>query len=230
MDNGLITALFDSDGTLYSNQQGRGMLEYLESHGHHSQAAGYLRFFVLLRLLHQLGWISLERFQQITTIRLGRLVKGQSEPEAAAMFDWVAGEYLLPSQRQETAGRLREHQAGGYRVVIISAMFTPCLKRIAEYFDVKDFIGTELESRDGIYTGRIIPPLVSGQVKAEAARRFFAAHTWPVNWEASYAYGDSSTDRYLLGLVGHPRAVYPDRKLYELALERKWDILGTPKS
>lgn len=225
----MIVALFDSDGTLYSNQQGRGMLKYLDSHNQRSRSRIYYGSFVALRFLSKLKLLSAERFQQATTIRLGWLVKGWTEPEAAKMLDWVAREYLLPTKRTDTEQRLRDHQSRGHKVVIISAMFVPCLKRITEYFGVTDFIGTGLESKDGVYTGRIIPPLISGEVKAESARRFFSSHHLEVDWSSSYAYGDSSTDRNLLGLVGHPVAVHPDAGLFELAQSRNWEILGNRK-
>ncbi len=225
----LIAALFDSDGTLYSNQQGRGMLKYLEIHGKAQTARKYLRNFIALRLFVKMKLLKPERFQQITTVRLGWLVKGLNRMAADEMFAWVAKEFLLPSQRPEVGKRLTDHQTNGHQVAIISAMFVPCLERIAGHFDVKDFIGTELESQGGMYTGRIIQPLISGAVKAERARQLFSARNLEVDWKASFAYGDSFSDHNLLELVGHPVAVHPDQKLHHFAVERNWEVLGAPK-
>jgi HAD superfamily hydrolase (TIGR01490 family) len=180
-------------------------------------------------LLTKLKLIPIDRFQQYFTERLSWLVQGMDIKQGEAMFDWVAQEYLLPTQRPDTAERLQRHQAQGHTVAIVSAMFVPCLKSIAEHFGVKDFVGTQLEVRDGRYTGRIVPPLISGAAKAEQARQLLLAHGQQIDWESSYAYGDSFTDHGMLALVGHPVAVHPDTKLYALAQARKWEVLGTPK-
>ena len=49
------------------------------------------------------------------------------------------------------------------------------------------------------------------------------------DWEASFAYGDSFTDRQILEITGHPTAVYPDAKLHALAREKHWELLDQPK-
>jgi phosphoserine phosphatase len=33
----------------------------------------------------------------------------------------------------------------------------------------------------------------------------------------------------MLNLVGNPVAVYPDSKLFTLAKEKQWEVLGKPK-
>jgi HAD superfamily hydrolase (TIGR01490 family) len=225
----LIVALFDSDGTLFSNQQGRGMLKYLEAHGRGLAARMYWGALAPAYFLTRLKLIPTERFQQYFTVRLGSLVKGMDPAEAGAMFEWVANDYLLPTKRPETEQRLKDHRARGHAVVIVSAMFVPCLALIGTHFGVTDLIGTELEMRDGRCTGSIVPPLISGPAKAERVRQLLAARADRIDWSASFAYGDSFTDRDMLGLVGHPVAVYPDAKLNALALEKKWEVLGTPK-
>ena len=225
----MIVALFDSDGTLYSNQQGRGMLKYLETHGRRTSAQLYYASLFPALLLHKLKLMPIDRLQQFFTVRLSWLVKGMDLQQGEAMFDWVAQEYLLPTGRSDTAERLQRHQAQGHTVAIVSAMFVPCLKSIAGHFGVKDLIGTQLEVRDGHYTGRIVPPLISGAAKAEQARQLLSAHGGEIDWGSSYAYGDSFTDRDMLRLVGHPVAVYPDAKLYALAQARSWEVLGAPK-
>jgi phosphoserine phosphatase len=45
-----------------------------------------------------------------------------------------------------------------------------------------------------------------------------------------YAYGDTEQDLPLLEHADHPTAVYPDKKLKTVALDRGWEIIGdTPK-
>ena len=42
----------------------------------------------------------------------------------------------------------------------------------------------------------------------------------------AYAYADSASDLPLLMACGHPVAVNPDRRLREVARQRRWPILG----
>jgi HAD superfamily hydrolase (TIGR01490 family) len=205
------------------------MLKYLETHGRRTTARLYYASLLPSLLLRTLKLMPIDRFQQFFTVRLSWLVKGMDRQQGEAMFDWVAQEYLLPTGRSDTAERLHRHQAQGHTVAIVSAMFVPCLKSIAGHFGVKEFVGTQLEARDGRYTGRIVPPLISGAAKAEQARQLLSVRGDEIDWESSYAYGDSFTDRDMLSLVGHPVAVYPDTKLYALAKARNWEVLGTPK-
>jgi len=168
-----------------------------------------------------------ERFQHSLIMGLTGFFKGSNLEDGMSLFKWVVNEYLLPATRTDVVDRLKEHQAQGHRVVIVSGSFTPCLDIVGKYFGVDHLIGTHVEIQNGRYTGKIVPPLITGIAKAEKISELLS--TQDVDWSSSYAYGDSFTDRDMLQLVGHPVAVYPDKKLHKLAKEKHWEILGTPK-
>jgi HAD superfamily hydrolase (TIGR01490 family) len=134
-----------------------------------------------------------------------------------------------PSQRADVVARLHEHQAQGHQIVIISGMLSPALELLRNHLGADGCIGTESEIRNSRYTGRSIPPVSMGVHKAVKAREFFQSRGMTVDWSASFAYGDSFTDRDMLELVGHPVAVYPDKKLHALAQAQNWEVLGKPK-
>ena len=125
--------------------------------------------------------------------------------------------------------RSSDHQSKGHLIVIASGSFTPALDLIGKHFGVIDLIGTQLEVSNDHYTGRIIPPVITGKAKAEKIRELLSARGVDVDWSSSYAYGDSFTDREMLSLVGHPVAVYPDKKLFALTKKQNWEMFGTPK-
>ena len=225
----MIVALFDSDGTLYSNQMGWGMMKYEEIHGRRHRARLYYASLMPGYVLNKWGWMKPERFQSSLIMGLTRFFKGAALDEGRSLFNWVVHEYLLPSTRAEVVSRLKDHQAKGHVVVITSGSFTPCLGLIGQHFGVTHLIGTQVEVHNERYTGNIIPPLITGMAKVEKIRALLSAQRLDVDWRSSYAYGDSFTDQEMLGLVGHPVAVYPDQKLYKLAKEKNWEILGTPK-
>lgn len=70
---------------------------------------------------------------------------------------------------------------------------------------------------------------MSGATKAAKVQELVQSRGWDVDWNASFAYGESFTDHHMMSLVGKPVAVYPDAKLYALAQEKNWEVLGTPK-
>lgn len=225
----VIAALFDCDGTLYSAQFGRGLMKYASEHGRRASVRLYFASVLIPYVLHQLRLIPEENFRRPVTARLAWLFRGLDEAQGRAMFEWVTDHYLLPTQRPDVLARLREHQAQGHSAVLVSAGFLPSLELIAQAFGVSGCVGTQIELRQGRYTGRILPPVMMGRDKDHSTREFFAARGMQVDWPASYAYADSLTDLGLLGLVGRPVAVYPEAKLHALAQSKKWDIIGAPR-
>jgi HAD superfamily hydrolase (TIGR01490 family) len=138
-------------------------------------------------------------------------------------------DYLLPTGRNEVVARLRDHQAQGHIVLLVSAQLTPSLEILGHLYNVNGVVGTKVEVKNGRYTGRIVPPVITGADKDRYARQYFSSHDLDVDWESSYAYADSITDTGLLKLVGHPVAVHPDARLYDLARSQKWEMIGERK-
>jgi HAD superfamily hydrolase (TIGR01490 family) len=225
----MIIALFDSDGTLYSPQFGRGMMEYAKSHGRSFDANAYYASLVPEVLLAKIKMGNPERFQRGLIERLTWLFKGYTMEEANRAFEWVIDEYLLKQRRTDVIERLQSHQSQGHEVLVVSGMFAPALKILCDRLGVRHFVGTQLEVSHDRYTGRIIPPIIKGKDKVEKAREYLVSKNLDIDWESSYAYGDSYTDRDMLEIARHAVAVYPDEKLNSLAKEQNWEILGAPK-
>jgi HAD superfamily hydrolase (TIGR01490 family) len=221
----MIIALFDSDGTLYSAQFGRGLMQYALQHHRRGKASLYFASLVPDALLARFIPSAKERFQRARIARLAWLVQGYDLEQTQAAFAWVVDEYLLPTARQEVLERLRFHQDQGHRVIIVSGMFTTALERIGLRLGVTDWVGTQIEYHGGRCTGRILPPVIKGVDKVEQVRRYVLDHGLQVDWSSSFAHGDSFSDRDMLELVGHPVAVHPDPALRLLAHQRGWGIL-----
>jgi HAD superfamily hydrolase (TIGR01490 family) len=121
---------------------------------------------------------------------------------------------------------LREHVDAGHVVVLVSAMLAPTLEALGRPLGVTGTVGTEVEVRDGRFTGRVIPPVCMGIEKDRMMRKFLSTRNLQVDLAASYAYADSISDLPLFLMVGHPVAVYPDRQLATVARARHWEIRG----
>lgn len=121
--------------------------------------------------------------------------------------------------------RLRDHQAAGHRVIMVSGTFSPLLGEVGRQLGVEETVGTPLLLRDGRYTGACEPPPCQGRSKVVRLETYLRGGD-DVLWSRSYAYADSHTDIPLLELVGHPVATYPDSGLAAHALEHEWEIMG----
>jgi phosphoserine phosphatase len=64
-------------------------------------------------------------------------------------------------------------------------------------------------------------------IYGECKKEFIYAHLsdTKVDWQNSFAYGDSYTDLNVLELVGNPVAVNPEPRLLEVANHKKWEII-----
>lgn len=225
----MIVALFDSDGTLYTGQFGRGLMKYSSEHGRRFFAWRYYASILPAYILYKAKLASWETLQRPLLANLSGMLQGLDQQQATQALTWLLLEYLLPTQRADVMKRLREHQAQGHKVMIVSGMFTHAAEILREHIQADGALGTQAEFINGRFTGRSVLPVMSGATKASQVHEFARTRGWEVDWSASYAYGDSFTDHHMLELVGHPVAVYPEPKLYALAREKNWEVLGTLK-
>jgi HAD superfamily hydrolase (TIGR01490 family) len=222
----MIGAFFDVDGTLYTANMWRGLMQYAQAHGRARDAKLYYNTLVPLYLMRKLKLISEETFRKPWVLSMGKMLKGWSQAEGDAAFDWIAEEFIRPTAHEDIVARLREHVAQHHIVVLVSAMLAPTLAGIGKPLGVTGTVGTEVEVRDGKFTGRVLPPACMGIQKERLTKKFLTARGIEIDFVASYAYADSISDLPLFEMVGKPVAVYPDKELAALAREKNWEILG----
>lgn len=149
-----------------------------------------------------------------------RRYAGASEPEFRALVDSTLSELLLQRAAPAALRQIRKHRTAGHETVLITGALEQLVEPIRSLFDV--VVASQLQVRDGRFTGFLqLPPLV-GEARAAWLRRH-AANT-AIELGRSYAYGDSFSDRPLLEAVGHPVAVNPDPRLFRHAKRKHWRI------
>ena len=135
-------------------------------------------------------------------------------------------EIVQKGLKPEALALVRQHQAAGEGVAIVTATNDFVTRPIAEAFGVTELIAVELE-RDagGEPTGEIrgIPSFREGKVAR--VQQWLAARS--LDWDSveSTFYSDSMNDLPLLEKVTDPVATNPDARLRALATERGWRIL-----
>ena len=222
----MIAAIFDLDGTLYTGHIPRGIAYH---HRVHRVKRLFLTFYVAAHAplwpLWRSGLISETTMRELCARHLGWTVRGWTPQEAATAFAWIAEQYVLPLVHPDVLSRLRDHQAAGHRVIIVSGTPAPLLAEIGRQLGVKETVGTPLVLRSGRYTGACERPVCQGRGKVSRLEAYLGSND-PIFWQRCYAYADSYTDLPLLERVDRPVAVYADDQLAVHAQDRKWETIG----
>ena len=222
-----IAAFFDIDGTLTSDNVWKGVMAFFKRRKERQWThRAFLALHYPLVFLRPLRLLSEAGFRSLWASHLPWYFRGYTEAQMEALAEWVAREFVARIERGDVLEKLREHLSRGEVVALVSGAPTPVAQAIAQTWGVAHAIGSPAEFRDGHYTGRMAGAPCIDEHKAVYAQRYLADQGITVDFEASYAYADSYTDLGLFEMVGHPVAVYPDRKLRALAEERGWGVLG----
>ena len=211
-----ITAFFDMDRTLINDFSAKKFMTTRLLSGH-TTVKEYLTQFATA-LVFSLGNRDFEILTKIAALG----VKGIKEKEFVELGQQVFEDHLEETIYPESRELIANHIAKGHKVVIISAATTYQIKPIAKALGIKDIYATEMELRNGKFTGRV-SEMCWGEGKARAARKF--AKKNKTDLSKSYFYTDSFDDYPLLKLVGKPVATNPDQRLSQVAFENNWPIL-----
>jgi len=156
-----------------------------------------------------------------TRDQLASLVAGWSVDKVREIASETMHNVVTPAIYAEARELIAFHRNAGHDVIIISASASHLVDLIAEELGIDQVVATELEVRDGRFTGEVLF-FCKGDAKAQAITDL--ARTNDYDLAHSYAYSDSATDIPMLQAVGNPVAVNPDRAMKKAALENGWDI------
>ncbi|MGA7953290.1 MAG: HAD-IB family hydrolase, partial [Gloeobacterales cyanobacterium] len=93
----------------------------------------------------------------------------------------------------------RWHQSQGHRTILVSASLAIYLQPWAQRMGIQDVLGTDLEVKQGRFTGKIKGKNCYGPEKLARLQHL-------INMEhcCLHAYGDSKGDRELLSVAQYP--------------------------
>jgi HAD superfamily hydrolase (TIGR01490 family) len=162
-------------------------------------------------------------FMERMRSRISALCTGWDAAEVRSVIERSIHEILPSMIYTEAVELISEHREHGHHIVVVSASGMEMVGPIADALGADVAMGTRMEVADGRYTGKI-DFYCYGEGKARAARTLADERGYRL--ADCYAYSDSITDLPLLEVVGHPRAVNPDRALRRVALRRGWPVLN----
>jgi HAD superfamily hydrolase (TIGR01490 family) len=218
-----VGAFFDMDKTLISENSGTLYMKYRYQRGEISGwevLAGLGAY-----LQYKAGLLDIEAWTKKMLVQF----KGQSERTLTREANRWCRDLVVQTIYPEAEQLVREHQAAGHVVAIVSGATKFVVRPLAERLGIKHYLYTRLEVEQGRFTGRVIEPICFEEGKIYWLQQFIEEQG--IDLAKSWFYTDSITDVPLLNLVGHPVVTNPDPFLYREAVRRCWPVrFFTPPS
>ncbi|QFF98766.1 HAD-IB family hydrolase [Psychrobacillus glaciei] len=216
-------AIFDFDGTLYEKETFKLLMNHLKEHPiYRSNYNRFYRAIVPPYIANKLKLYPTSKMKELSMQLYLKAFEGLSTSEMDAYFEELK-EKMQQHFNQEILSRLKKHQSENIHILLVSGAYTQFLNRVTTGISFDHIIGTDIpykENRVDTQT-RIIH--VNGTQKSKNIIE--ALDGKQIDWENSYAYGDSYSDLPVLNLVGNPIAVKPEDKLRSVAKDRGWEII-----
>jgi HAD superfamily hydrolase (TIGR01490 family) len=206
---GTAAAIFDVDGTLVRGGTERLFFRYLVQ-TRRLNLPGALRF------LTRLAAAPRSRFRNKSY--LAGLAVADMEHLGYCCFQ----EIIRPRLRPPAVARLKAHQSGGRKIILLTGSLAFLLLTLQEHLNADWLIATELAHVNGRFTGEILGLHPRGENKRLLLEEL--ARHQGLDLSCSSAYGDHEEDAPFLGSVGHPVAISPTRALKRLARQRGWPV------
>jgi len=215
-------ALFDLDNTLLSGDSDYEWAQFLIERGVLERAeyeAKNDRFFQQ----YKAGRLDIHEFLDF---QLAPLALYPREELDAWHAEFMRAK-VKPMIRKKGLELVRRHLGQAHLCAIVTSTNAFITAPIAREFGVEHLLATELEVRDGRFTGRPsgTPAFRQGKV-TRLAEWLGARGRTLASFPASWFYSDSQNDLPLLERVTHPVAVDPDETLRAEATARGWQIIS----
>jgi HAD superfamily hydrolase (TIGR01490 family) len=172
---------------------------------------------------YQAGRLDIHAYIDFVTAPL----RERSAGEAAAAHERFMREVITPQLRPQALELVREHQARGDRVALVTATNDFITAPIAQAFGIGDLIAVRLErGAGGSITGRIAgtPSFREGKVRRVEEWLAESGCRWS-DFRRISVYSDSVNDLALLERATDAVATNPSPALEAIARKRGWRIL-----
>jgi HAD superfamily phosphoserine phosphatase-like hydrolase len=218
---GEMIVISDMMGTLTTGSPFLGMVDWIRHNQSKVRANLIMASIMPAYVLAKNGILDWQEWGQKLMVDSLSYIKNADEEKVRQVAEWAVEHNLWRKHRDDVTTRLVKHREQGAQVYIASSVFEPFILPFANRIGAQ-VIGTPIEIVNGRL--RMVGELVASEKKIEQVLSRLGVKRVDV------AYGDTEQDIPLLEHADHPVAVYPDKKLKAVAMERGWEIIGdTPK-
>ena len=216
-------AIFDFDGTIYAEETFTLLMKHLKEHPtYHSSYKRFYRAIVPPYIANKLKLYPDNKMKKRSMQLYLEAFNGLTKQEMDIYFSEIKAT-MQQDFNAKVLERLKRHQEENIHILLVSGAYTQFLERVTDGLVFNQIIGTDIFYKDDkVYTKNAINH-VNGQQKTLKVHE--ALDGYQIDWENSYAYGDSFSDMPVLELVGNPVAVRPEERLRSLANARGWEVM-----
>jgi HAD superfamily phosphoserine phosphatase-like hydrolase len=157
-----------------------------------------------------------------------RSLAGTSRDRLEVLALDFARDRVLPSVRPEARRLIDRAKKDGARLVLVSDGLDVVAREVANALGFDEVLANAMVFEDDgaggeQATGELASPRVGPEI--DTTRLAMLARGWGISLERSAAYGGLEGDAMLLGRVGRPCALAPDRGLCRIARDLDWPIV-----
>ncbi len=187
-------AIFDFDGTITRRDSFLPFLFF---------CFGYYKVFytgitsILILLMYKLRLVSNSKAKEIV---FGKFFRGMEEDDFNRLSRSYSLKRISPGLRIKALEKIIRHRDRGDRVMIISASMENWIKPWADVHGIGHVIGTTVEIKDGVLTGKFSSPNCYGKEKVKRLVETIGS----LDQYHICSYGDSKGDQDLLNLSDEP--------------------------
>jgi len=218
----LELALFDLDNTLLSGDSDYEWAQFLVERGVLERAEYEAKNDHFFRQ-YKAGGLDIHEFLEFQLAPLARYPREKLD-------EWHA-EFMRtkiePMIRAKGVELVRRHLGHGDLCAIVTSTNAFITAPIAREFGLEYLVATELEVRDGRFTGKPSGTPCFREGKITRVEEWLADQGRILaSFTAIWFYSDSQNDLPLLEYVTHPVVVDPDEILRQEAVKRGWQIIS----
>jgi phosphoserine phosphatase len=150
-------------------------------------------------------------------------LRGMGEDRIAELAREYYQRHLEPGLLDVGLDLVSRSKKQGHRIVLVSDNIHRVLAPLAERLGADELVCNHLELRRGEATGRLLDPVIGGNLTGQWARAYADRHDLDLGRCA--AYGATGADGLLLSAIGQPCAVNPDPWLRQIARDHEWPVV-----
>lgn len=216
-------AIFDFDGTIYTEETFTLLMKHLKEHPiYQSSYKRFYRAILLPYIANKLKIYPTSKMRKRSMQLYLEAFEGRTKQEMDSYFEELK---MMMQQdfNKKVLERLRLHQEENIHILLVSGAYTQFLERVTDGIVFNQIIATDIPYRNNqVYTKTDLTHVNGEQKKVKIHE---ALNGLQIDWENSFAYGDSFSDLPVLELVGNPVAVRPEENLRSVANKQGWEII-----
>lgn len=209
----------DLNGTLTTGSPILAVARWVKKNQPESYPRGFILRLYLSYIQVKLGVKKIDTWGDLNMRRVLKMISQPNQEILDLVMDSVVDDELWLKKRDQSVNLLKDLHQEGAQIMIISAAYEPAVQKFASKIGGENTIGigTPLQlTEDGL---ELAQTLTSREVKLERLRNQIGGKRIDV------ALGDTFADIPLLEAASKAIAVFPDRILKQIALDRDWTII-----